>query len=220
MNEKVNILVPVRSLREGKTRLSSVLSKADRYELSRRLLINTLSVATSVVGLSSVVVVSRCRDANDIVRSRDVRYLFEATKGGLNPAVTWASKVVSCRGIKRVLVLPFDLPLLTHEDLCQLIAKAGRNGAAIAPDRRLQGTNALCVPSGGGFRFRFGLGSFSRHKIEAERCSIGLRSVFRRSLSFDVDLPRDFSQLCVYESARGINMLTKGLRPRVPINSA
>ncbi len=74
MNEKVNILVPVRSLREGKTRLSSVLSKADRYELSRRLLINTLSVATSVVGLSSVVVVSRCKDANDIVQSRDVRY--------------------------------------------------------------------------------------------------------------------------------------------------
>ncbi len=116
-------------------------------------------------------------------------------------------------------MLPFDLPLLTHEDLCQLIAKAGRNGAAIAPDRRLQGTNALCVPSGGEFKFRFGLGSFSRHKIEAKRCSIGLRSVPRCSLSFDVDLPRDFSRLCAYESARGISTLTKGMRPRVPINS-
>ena len=108
MNEKVNIVVPVRSLRDGKTRLSSVLSKSDRYELSRRLLINTLSIATSVVGLSSVVVVSRCKDANDIVRSWGVRYLFEVTKGGLNPALSWASQVVSYSGIKRVLVLPFE----------------------------------------------------------------------------------------------------------------
>ena len=210
-NEKVNIVVPVRSLRDGKTRLSSVLSKSDRYELSQRLLINTLSIATSVVGLSSVVVVSRCKDANDIVRSWGVRYLFEVTKGGLNPALSWASQIVSYRGIKRVLVLPFDLPLLTHNDLRQLIATAGKNGVAIAPDRRLQGTNALCVPSGGEFKFRFGLGSFSRHKIEAKRCGIGLRSVSRCSLSFDVDLPRDFSQLCVYESARGVARLTRGL---------
>jgi len=211
INEKVNIVVPVRSLRDGKTRLSSVLSKSDRYELSRRLLINTLSIATSVVGLSSVVVVSRCKDANDIVRSWGVRYLFEVTKGGLNPALNWASQVVSYRGIKRVLVLPFDLPLLTHNDLRQLIAKAGKKGVAIAPDRRLQGTNALCVPSGGEFKFRFGLDSFSRHKIEAKRCGIGLRSVSRCSLSFDVDLPRDFSQLCVYESDRGAARLTHGL---------
>ena len=80
-NAKVNIVVPVRSLRDGKTRLSSVLSKSDRYELSQRLLINTLSITTSVVGLSSVVVVSRCKDANDIVRSWGVRIYLRLQRG-------------------------------------------------------------------------------------------------------------------------------------------
>ena len=55
------------------------------------------------------------------------------------------------------------------------------------------------------------VGSFSRHKIEAKRCGIGLRSVSRCSLSFDVDLPRDFSQLCVYETDHGVVRLTRGL---------
>ena len=207
----ISIIIPVRSLRDGKTRLSSVLSKCDRYELNRRFFINTLDVATSLIGLSSVVVVSRCKDVGEVARTWGVQYLFEITKGGLNPALSRASEIVRSRGIKKVLVLASDLPLLNRTDLRLLIAKAGRNGGAIAPDRCLRGTNALCVPAGGAFKFRFGADSFGKHKIAAQRCGIRLYALPRCSLSFDVDWPRDFSQLCIYESDHGVARLTRGL---------
>ena len=41
--------------------------------------------------------------------------------------------------------------------------------STLVPDRRLDGTNVLAVPTEAGFRFAYGAGSFGRHRAEAQR---------------------------------------------------
>lgn len=197
-------IIPVRSLIDGKTRLTPVLDGTERYKLNARLLAHTLRTTAALA--ASTMVVSRCLKAREMASASGAQSLFEVTRGGLNPALNRASKVARARGAARILVLPADLPFVCLDDLHALIWRAGRAGAAIAPDQLRGGTNALCIPAGHSFRFRFGVGSFFRHQREAEEVGLDMGVVCRPSLAFDVDWPSDFSQLrALEERSRGTN---------------
>lgn len=203
-------IVPVRSLTTGKTRLGTVLGRSERYQLNERFLSHTLRVTTAFA--VSTVVVSRCADVLQLARSSGVGHLFEVTRGGLNPALTNASKVARARGAVRIVILPADLPFVCADDLHALVSHAGRAGATIAPDQRRDGTNALCVPAGHSFRFQFGASSFFKHKCEAENVGLNMTVISRPSLAFDIDLPADFSRLQALEGSDRDTHFTNGLQ--------
>ena len=203
-------IIPVRSLIDGKTRLAPVLDGAERYKFSARLLAHTLRTTAALA--VNTMVVSRCLEAREMAQASGAHNLFEVTRGGLNPALNRASKVARARGAARILVLPADLPFVCLDDLHALIWRAGRAGAAIAPDQLRGGTNALCIPAGHSFRFRFGVGSFFRHQREAEEVGLDMGVVCRPSLAFDVDWPSDFSQLRALEERSRAPHFTAGLQ--------
>jgi hypothetical protein len=51
----------------------------------------------------------------------------------------------------------------------------------------------LAVPTGAGFRFAYGPGSFARHRGEARACGLPARIVRDDRLAWDVDLPADLA---------------------------
>ena len=191
-------MVPVRSLTDGKRRLAPLLNPSERQKLNERFLSHTLRM-TSTLSVRTLVV-SNCPEVQKIARTFNVETLFEVTRGGLNPALWHASRIAKARGAVRVLVLPADLPFARIEDLKSLIAHAGRTGSAISPDRSRMGTNALCLPTFNSFQFRFGIGSFYLHQMEAKKNGLNMVVVQRPSLAFDIDLPADFSQLQLREN--------------------
>ena len=205
----VTAIIPVRSLSDGKTRLAPVLDGAERYTLNARFLVHTLRTAGALTG--NTVVVTRCLDAREIANASGACSLFETTRGGLNPALQSASKIARARGAARILILPADLPFVCLDDLRALIWHAGRAGAAIAPDQPRDGTNALCLPAGHSFRFRFGIRSFFKHQREAEKVGLEMTVVRRPSLAFDVDWPNDFSKLKALENDERDTNFTSGL---------
>ena len=207
---RVTAIIPVRSLSDGKTRLASVLDRAERYKLNARFLVHTLRTAGALTG--NTVVVTRCVEAREIADASGADTLFETSRAGLNPALQSASKIVRARGSARILILPADLPFVCLDDLRALIRHSGRAGAAIAPDQPRDGTNALCLPAGHSFRFRFGTRSFFRHQREAEKVGLGMAVVCRPSLAFDVDWPNDFSQLKALEDCNRGTDFTAGLQ--------
>jgi 2-phospho-L-lactate guanylyltransferase len=75
----------------------------------------------------------------------------------------------------------------------QLAWVAATPGVTIVPDRRLDGTNVLAVPTDIGFRFAYGAGSFAAHRAEALRLGQQLRIVNDSRLGWDVDLPDDLT---------------------------
>jgi 2-phospho-L-lactate guanylyltransferase len=57
----------------------------------------------------------------------------------------------------------------------------------IVPDRHGDGTNALVVPTGGEFDFRYGPGSSDAHRHEATRLGLTWRLVQRADVALDLD---------------------------------
>lgn len=189
------VVVPVRSLRDGKRRLAPVLDVVQRTALVQWLLAHTLEQVAEFPGLSRTLVVTACREVSAWVSNLGIRVLEESGTGGLNSAVKQAQATVVALGGSRMLVVSCDLPLLQAHDLRHLAGAVSDAVLALAPDRTDQGTNAMCLPVSRAFDFSFGPDSFSRHCEHAQ--ILGLESVIVRSpgLAFDVDLPLDLSEL-------------------------
>ena len=49
------------------------------------------------------------------------------------------------------------------------------------------------VPTGAGFCFAYGAGSFERHRSEAARLGVPCQLVYDRRLAIDIDLPEDLA---------------------------
>lgn len=93
-------------------------------------------------------------------------------------------------GTGPVLVIHADLPCLTVGDIRCLLTAAQASGAALAPDRHGQGTNAVALADGDDFRFQFGPDSFARHRAQRPHAAI----VERDGLGFDLDTPTDLDR--------------------------
>lgn len=177
------VVVPVKAFRAAKVRLAPALAPAARAALAREL-------ADVVVGAASPLpVVVVCDD--DEVRDWAVAASAEVVwcpGRGLNGAVADGVASLADRGIERAVVAHSDLPLASS-----LAWVADFDGVTLVPDRRLDGTNVVAVPTGAGFEFAYGKGSFARHRAEAARCGLDVRVVEDAALGWDVDLPDDLA---------------------------
>ncbi|MEA2716671.1 MAG: 2-phospho-L-lactate/phosphoenolpyruvate guanylyltransferase [Actinomycetota bacterium] len=177
------VLLPVKSFAEAKRRLAPALAPPERARLARAM---ATSVLLSAVPLPAAVV---CDDADVAAWARDLGALVVwEPERGLNRAVEAGVERLGAAGARRVIVAHADLPLARD------LRWVGRfAGVTLVPDRRGGGTNAICVPTGAGFTFSYGPGSFARHGAEAHRLGLPLRVVREPSLAADVDVPADLS---------------------------
>ena len=191
-------IVPVKPLRRGKSRLSSVLSTEDRTTLNRRLLKHTIETLKKMEEIGDVLVVSRDTEALSIARECNARTLLEDGAPHLNVALERATQVAISYKSQAVLVIPADLPQISEDDVRQMIL-AGQKApiVVIAPDHRNEGTNALYINPAGIIDYDFGEDSFERHRQQAIAAGVELTVCELSSLAHDVDLPEDLDFLAV-----------------------
>lgn len=185
------LIVPVKSLAEGKSRLSDVLGPTQRRLLNRRFLDHVLSVAAEFPGADSTLVVSRDTEVLAMARARNMAVLEEAEDKEQNTALSQARAALGDRDRRDILVVSADLPYLSAEDLRAMC----RAPAAIAPNEAGTGTNALFVTAPHAIPFHFGADSFSRHRGACRRLGLEPVVVERPGLAFDVDTPEDYARL-------------------------
>src|SRR4030042_2316835 len=192
-------IVPVKPLRRGKSRLSSVLSLEARTALNHYLLSNTLETLSSVPEIEYSLVVSRDPEALTVAREYGARTVQEQGSPQLNIALTRATIVAISHSVQAVIIGPADLPLITVADIREVIQRAvDPPVVVITPDRHQQGTNALLVAPPGFIKYDYGPGSFQRHCIQAEKAGARLEICERGSVALDIDLPEDL-ELAGYE---------------------
>ena len=188
------VVVPMRGIASGKSRLSERLGRAERARLNRRLLERTLAVVAAWQGSASrCIVVSGCAQTLRIAaRANAVRLLEPRPRRGLNSAVGYAARRAVRSGARVILVLPTDLPRLSAAGLNALVRRAtcGHAGA-IAPDAARTGTNALLLKTRGRFDFSFGPDSCARHIEQARTLGWRLALCVHPDLVLDIDLPQD-----------------------------
>jgi 2-phospho-L-lactate guanylyltransferase len=177
----VAVLVPVKSFREAKRRLAPALPADRRALLARHMAAHVLAVARPL----PVAVVCDDPAVADWARREGALVVWEPGRG-LNGAVQAGVERLADAGVRHVVVAHGDLPLAGP------LAWAARfPGVTLVPDRRDDGTNVAAVPTGAGFSFSYGPGSFQRHGAEAIRLALPLRVVREPGLAHDVDVPAD-----------------------------
>ena len=173
-------VIPVKSFRFGKQRLSAALDEQRREMLGRALAERTASTAEQA-GLIPLIVTA---DSDVAVWATDTGFPSLSDPGeGLDAAArtgtAWAQA-----GDSRWVVLHSDLPLIVTSDLDALASLSERGESFLAPSAD-GGTSA--IGSTGDFDFSFGPGSFNRHLARLGDTKV----VFRIGLAHDVDEPND-----------------------------
>lgn len=193
---RVWIVVPVRGLAAGKSRLASVLDAAERVALNRELLMRTLAVISEWCGAPQrCIVVSPCMRALALAREAGATTLREGARAvGLNRAVRLGVARAVVQGATHVLILPGDLPHVGADALSALVnAAGGEKHVVLAPDKVGTGTNAVLVEARAGFEFCFGVASRAAHESAATRAGLTVTVVERNELQFDLDTPEDLA---------------------------
>jgi len=193
----VNIwaIVPLKPLNRTKSRLSPVLSQAQRERLSKQIFINTLTTLKKVPGIGGVLVVSRDTAALALARHHEVQTVQESGTPELNDALTRATEVVRLWNAQGVLIVPADIPLLRVHDLENMLELSdGEPEIVIAPDRYERGTNALLVRPPGLIPYRYGGASYPKHVAEAKAVGAAVRVYRSFDLGLDLDTPIDLEE--------------------------
>lgn len=194
---RVVALVPVKQLRDSKSRLGASVQAGARADLVLATL-RTVLAALAAPAIVARVVVSPDPDVLAAARLAGGTALAQAGRGGdaLNGALEQA-RDYALRGLPdAVLVVLGDLPLLGAEDIAAMLALARHERVAIiAPDRHGSGTNALLLRPPSLMPFAFGAASCQRHAALASQHHVVAKYFHAPGLAFDVDTPADLSEL-------------------------
>lgn len=181
----VGVLIPVKAFVDAKGRLAGAVNADGRADLARAM------AATVVAAAAPLPVTVVCDDDGVDAWARSVGAAVIRVHGpGLNRAVEAGVAALAADGVSQVVIAHADLPRATRLDHC-----AATEGITLVPDRNLDGTPVLSVPTDAGFRFAYGPGSYAAHVAEAERLGLPWRSLHDPDLAFDVDDPADLEGL-------------------------
>jgi 2-phospho-L-lactate guanylyltransferase len=197
----IALLIPVKDFRKAKSRLSALLSVAQRAELARAMfedVAESVNKSPTVMAGTEVTVVllSNCRQAIEHATAIGWEILHEESQLSESESVDQASTLLARRGFSGVLRLPADIPLVSAEDVEELL-KMSVHGSQnlIVPSHDGTGTNALLRCPPGLFRSRFGLDSFALHLEEARNAGVSIRIAHFPSIALDVDEPADLAMV-------------------------
>jgi 2-phospho-L-lactate guanylyltransferase len=191
-------VIPVKSFRAAKSRLSGLLSPRQRAELARTMFEHVHNTLRLSEHLDGILVVT---DSEDIARrasNMGVRALRDPPDDGsgrhpLTQVVEAALTHLAGLRVDVGLVVMGDLPELRITDI-ELIKRAKvDNDVIISPDRRSTGTNALCASVDAGLALHFGQpDSFARHRRAAQERGLSVQIYRSPTVALDIDVAADY----------------------------
>jgi 2-phospho-L-lactate guanylyltransferase len=104
----------------------------------------------------------------------------------LNEALELAIKHAMAKGAASILILPSDIPLLTADDIENIVSIASSPRAVVIAPSKDNGTNALFLRPADVMNLRFGGESFPAHLSEAH--AAGMKPQIYRSTTIATDI--------------------------------
>lgn len=192
MTPVASIVIPVKGIATGKSRLAEILSSEERAALSQRLVEHVLATALKAMQAShteiAIYLLSPDAAIANIAESSSAHFLHQ-TSNGLNPGL---SEAVAHLPVQRTVFLAADLPTLTSDDIAPLL---NAKNVGLAPDHGQTGTNALSVPEPGSLPFSFGPNSLQLHLASAQKLGLQVDLIQRPGLAFDLDTKEDLERI-------------------------
>jgi len=189
----ISIIIPVKKLEEAKSRLSPLLSTKQRRQFCLEMLTDVLAAIKRAGYIRQTLVVSIDPTAHEIAKNFGAAP-FKESRPDLNQAATEATHRCIWRGARSVLILPADIPLITKEDLTQVLSVGKDVAVVISPSRNMEGTNGLFLTPPDILPLRYGPRSFQRHKREALVRRLRFRVLKSPRIALDIDTIEDLTE--------------------------
>jgi 2-phospho-L-lactate guanylyltransferase len=194
------LLLPVKDLRNAKKRLAGVLTPEERFGLAQAMLEDTIRAMQGVRHAEKIFVISNYQPALRVAEENGWGVLRENRQISESDSVDVASRLCEQRGIRALLRLPLDLPLIQPQDIDELLAIECTSPAmVIVPSRDGTGTNALLRTPPTLFPSHFGPGSFEKHVAEAKNARAQILIRRKPRLEMDVDDESDLRALLEHD---------------------
>ena len=187
-------LIPIKSLDNGKTRLSPLLDPRERAALIPAMAEDVLD-AFANYGRMPVLVITGDSRVERLARRRGFFCLMEEQCESETKAIETATEHALREGAGGALVMPADVPLVDASDVAEVVERAPAQGSLLVPAWDGRGTNAALRRPAGLFPLRFGNDSFLPHRAAAERSALPLVVHHNERIALDVDSPGDLRRL-------------------------
>jgi 2-phospho-L-lactate guanylyltransferase len=199
---KFYVIIPVKSLSEGKQRLARILGEKERKKLTFCMLQDVLSVVLRSEKVNEAVVVSPDREILRLAKKLGAVALAEKANLGVNMAVSAGIKYCVRRRSPPVLVLPADIPLVSGWDL-ETMASLGfsKPSIVICPSLRLNGTNALLLNPPDIIETSYDADSFRGHLSAGRLKGLRVKVYLSGRVMLDLDVPEDLELFLKLEAS-------------------
>lgn len=190
------VVIPVKNLKDSKSRLSAFISDEDRAKLTLAMLLDELKVLEET-SVEKVALVSSDKRVGVLAHRYGLEFIDDRGLP-LNDSLKLASLWALEKGIDTIIIIPVDIPSIYPDDIeavLDIIDSERDSIAVIAPCRRFDGTNLLALKPFRGFDFRFGRNSYRRHMSEAALLGFEIYVYISESISLDIDTIEDLLQL-------------------------
>jgi 2-phospho-L-lactate guanylyltransferase len=184
-------LLPVKSFRAAKQRLTGYLDEEARSGLARALFEDALMLCsqTSIEWW----LVSDEPEALERAGAAGLKTLGDRG-AGLNAALVDGLEEVARAGATGVTILPSDVPLARASDVEDLLDTGDLSDIVVVPSERDGGTNALHITLPTTFRPRFGSSSLRAHIDAAEQDALRCSILALPRLALDIDTREDIEK--------------------------
>lgn len=183
-------IIPVKSLDQAKSSFGEVLDSEERHQLVFCMLEDVLNVVAEVEQIEPIVVTPDDRVA-EFAEERGAK-VFSEPGLGLIGAMDMVIEESVESGVRGVVYLPGDIPLMKTTDLENILdLTSGDRSVVIAPSEE-KGTNALLLEPPDIMSLRLGGESFPDHVAEARKQGVEPEVYRSKTLRRDIDSPEDF----------------------------
>ena len=190
-------VIPVKNLNEAKHRLESVLNPIQRRNLFAAMLEDVLATVMAVPEFEQVAVATICPTAAEIARRNGASVLSTVQDEGQTKAVARTASTLEENGIKHMLMLPGDVPLVTVEEIQTVLEVHGNAPTmTIVPARDEQGSNCIALSPPTAVPLRFGPNSYFPHLETARKMGLTLNTTKLAGIGLDIDTQDDLQELC------------------------
>ena len=197
-------IVPVRDVREGKTRLAGALGPPERASLVRGMIERVLDALRGCGAIAEIVVVT-----NDAAFApADVTVLRDPGRG-LNGAIG-AALAQASRRHTLALVVAADAPHTSAGEIDRLLQAAQAADVVVVPDHLGRGTNALGLLLPAVIEPAFGDDSCAAHVRAATAVGARVEVLPLEGLARDVDVPADLEAHVPLSRSQALALTERG----------
>ncbi len=191
------LIIPVKKINDAKYRLKSLLNPIQREQLFLAMLEDVLSVVKSIPELENISLATICPTAIKIAKKYGASILDTYRDEGQTEAIKKSAEVLDNNGIKNMILLPADIPLVTETEISKVIEVHNRSPMmTIVPARDEKGSNCIALSPPTAIPLSFGPNSYFPHIHAARNSELKLKTISLPGIGLDIDTPSDLKELC------------------------